>query len=163
MRVRSWRPVLPTSHVSCRSAGWGRSLVIESFCCRPGVEGAREKGGVEGRIGCFRRHHFVLVAEVSSLAELNEMVDQWDRQDGTRRIGSRPKTVAGCFAVEQPLLRPLPEEPFETGGLFTPRVDRCGQIPVRTIRYSVPIRLIGRRVRVVLHASHARHAQIDRG
>ncbi|MGW2026689.1 Mu transposase domain-containing protein [Streptomyces decoyicus] len=127
---------------------------IESFYCRPGIEGAHEKGGVEGQIGYFRRNHFVPVPEVSSLAELNEMVEQWDRQDDARRIGSRSKTVAECFALEQPLLRPLPEEPFETGRLFTPRVDRYGQIPVRTNHYSVPIRLIGRRVRVVLHASH---------
>lgn len=127
---------------------------IESFYCRPGIEGAHEKGGVEGMIGYFRRNHFVPVPEVSSLAELNEMVEQWDRQDDARRIGSRPKTVAEYFALEQPLLMPLPEEPFETGRLFTPRVDRYGQIPVRTNRYSVPIRLIGKRVRVVLHASH---------
>jgi hypothetical protein len=33
-------------------------------------------------------------------------------------------------------------------------VDRHSQISVRTNRYSVPIRLIGRRVRVQLHASH---------
>ncbi|MGW7081433.1 Mu transposase domain-containing protein [Streptomyces sp. NPDC054866] len=92
--------------------------------------------------------------EVSSLAELNEMVEQWDRQDDARRIGARPKTVAEYFGLEQPLLMPLPEEPFETGRVFTPRVDRYGQIPVRTNRYSVPIRLIGKRVRVVLHASH---------
>ncbi|MFJ9506708.1 IS21 family transposase [Streptomyces sp. ARC12] len=127
---------------------------IESFYCRPGIEGAHEKGGVEGMIGYFRRNHFVPVPEVSSLTELNEMVEQWDRQDDARRIGSRPKTVAEHFALEQPLLMPLPEEPFETGRLFTPRVDRYGQIPVRTNRYSVPIRLIGKRVRVVLHASH---------
>ncbi|MFE9382846.1 IS21 family transposase [Streptomyces sp. NPDC007025] len=127
---------------------------IESFYCRPGIEGAHEKGGVEGMIGYFRRNHFVPVPEVSSLAELNEMVEHWDRQDDARRIGARPKTVAEYFALEQPLLRPLPEEPFETGRMFTPRVDRYGQIPVRTNRYSVPIRLIGRRVRVVLHASH---------
>ena len=127
---------------------------IESFYCRPGIEGAHEKGGVEGMIGYFRRNHFVPVPEVASLAELNEMVEQWDRQDDARRIGSRPKTVAEYFALEQPLLMPLPEEPFETGRLFTPRVDRYGQIPVRTNRYSVPIRLIGKRVRVVLHASH---------
>jgi transposase len=127
---------------------------IESFYCRPGIEGAHEKGGVEGQIGYFRRNHFVPVPEVSSLAELNEMVDQWDRQDDARRIGSRPKTVAEYFAFEQPLLRPLPDEPFETGRMFTPRVDRYSQVPVRTNRYSVPIRLIGKRVRVVLHASH---------
>jgi hypothetical protein len=58
------------------------------------------------------------------------------------------------FAIEQPLLMPLPQEPFETGRLFTPRVDRYSQITVRTNRYSVPTRLIGKRVRVVLHASH---------
>jgi hypothetical protein len=33
-------------------------------------------------------------------------------------------------------------------------VDRYGQITVRTNRHSVPVRLIGRRVRVMLHASH---------
>jgi transposase len=127
---------------------------IESFYCRPGVEGAHEKGGVEGQIGYFRRNHFTPVPEVGSLAELNEMVEQWDLHDGRRRIGSRPRTIDEYFADEQPLLRPLPEEPFETGRTFTPRVDRYSQIAVRTNRYSVPVRLIGKRVRVVLHASH---------
>ncbi|MFF1518029.1 hypothetical protein [Streptomyces sp. NPDC058305] len=47
----------------------------------------------------------------------------------------------------------MPEDPFETGRLFTPRVDRYGQIPVRTNRYPVPIRLIDKRVRVILQAS----------
>lgn len=82
------------------------------------------------------------------------MVDQWDLHDGHRRIGSRARTVDEYFAIEQPLLMPLPQEPFETGRLFTPRVDRYSQIAVRTNRYSVPTRLIGKRVRVVLHASH---------
>jgi hypothetical protein len=30
---------------------WG----LEAFYCRPGIEGAHEKGGVEGQIGWFRR------------------------------------------------------------------------------------------------------------
>ncbi|MDO0930073.1 hypothetical protein QQY24_33960 [Streptomyces sp. TG1A-8] len=97
---------------------------IESFYCRPGIDGAHEKGGVEGQIGYFRRNHFTPVPEVFSLAELNEMVEQWDLHDGRRRIGSRPRTIDEYFAVEQPLLMPLPEEPFETGRVFTPRVDR---------------------------------------
>lgn len=62
---------------------------IESFYCRPGIKVDHEKGGVEGQIGYFRRNHFVPVPEVSSLAELNEMVEHWDRQDDARRIGSR--------------------------------------------------------------------------
>lgn len=121
---------------------------IESFYCRPGIEGAHEKGGVEGQIGYFRRNHFVPVPEVGSLAELNELVEQWDRHDGRRRIGSRARTVDEYFEDECPRLLPLPEDPFETGRVFTPRVDRYGQIAVRTNRYSVPVRLIGKRVRV---------------
>ncbi|MGW7104420.1 Mu transposase domain-containing protein [Streptomyces sp. NPDC054838] len=68
--------------------------------------------------------------------------------------GFRTNKRAEYFQVERPPLMPLPEEPFETGRLFTPRVDRYGQIAVRTNRHSVPVRLIGERLRVVLHASH---------
>ncbi|MEU6889998.1 hypothetical protein ABZ918_33400 [Streptomyces viridosporus] len=138
-----------------------RRFGIESFYCRPGIEGAHEKGGVEGQIGYFRRNHFTPVPEVASLAELNELVEQWDQHDGLRRIGSRPRTIDEYFDVERPLLLPLPEEPFETRRLFTPRVDRYGQIPVRTNRYSVPIRLIGKRVRGA--AQEAAHWARPRG
>ncbi|MFH9009687.1 IS21 family transposase [Streptomyces afghaniensis] len=34
---------------------------IEPFYCTPGIEGAHEKGGVEGQVGWFRRNHFVPV------------------------------------------------------------------------------------------------------
>ncbi|WP_264765230.1 IS21 family transposase, partial [Frankia gtarii] len=40
---------------------------LEAFYCRPGIEGAHEKGGVEGDIGWFRRNHLVPVPEVDSL------------------------------------------------------------------------------------------------
>jgi len=36
---------------------------IESMYCRPGLEGAHEKGGVEGQIGWFRRNHLVPVPD----------------------------------------------------------------------------------------------------
>lgn len=126
---------------------------LEAFYCRPGLVGAHEKGGVEGDIGRFRRNHLVPVPEVDSLAELNALAAKWDADDDARRIGSRSHTVAEHFALEAPLLKPLPAEPFETGRWFTPRVDRHGQVSVRTNRYSVPVRLIGRQVRVLLHAS----------
>jgi transposase len=126
---------------------------IESMYCRPGLEGAHEKGGVEGQIGWFRRNHLVPVPEVDSLAELNAMVERWDAEDDDRRIRSRPRKIGEYFAVERPLLQPLPEEPFETGRLFSLRVDRYAQVSVRTNRYSVPVGLIGRTVRVMLHAS----------
>lgn len=126
---------------------------IDALYCQPGLRGAHEKGGVEGQIGWFRRNHLVPVPEVDTLAELNAMIDRWDQEDDARRIRSRPRTIGEYFAAEQPLLAPLPEEPFETGRLSTPRVDRYSQICVRMNRYSVPVRLIGRTVRVMLHAS----------
>ncbi|MBG0831626.1 IS21 family transposase [Planomonospora sp. ID67723] len=127
---------------------------IEAFYCRPGVEGAHEKGGVEGQIGWFRRNHFVPVPDVASLAELNALIDSWDRHDERRRIRMRTQTIGERFAQEQSLLRPLPIEPFEIGRLLTPRVNLHSQITVRTNRYSVPIRLAGHPVRVMLFASH---------
>jgi transposase len=128
---------------------WG----ITAFYCQPGIGGAHEKGGVEGQIGWFRRNRLVPVPEVPSIGALNAMIDQWDGQDEARRIGSRARTVGEFLAIERPLLQPLPGEPFETGLWLTPRVDRFAQVMVRNNRYSVPVRLIGRRVRVLLHAS----------
>ncbi|MBQ0926755.1 IS21 family transposase [Saccharopolyspora endophytica] len=127
---------------------------LEAFYCQPGIRGAHEKGGVEGDIGWFRRNHLVPVPEIDSLDELNAMIDQWDRDNDDRRIGTRARTIGEYFAVEKPLLRPLPEESFETGRWFSLRVDRSAQVSVRTNRYSVPAKLISRPVRVLLHASH---------
>lgn len=126
---------------------------IEAFYCQPGIQGAHEKGGVEGQIGWFRRNHLVPIPEVDSIAELNGMVDAWDEADDARRIGSRARTVGEHFATEQPLLALLPNEPFETGRWFNPRVDRYAQVTVRMNKYSVPARMVGRQARVLLNAS----------
>jgi hypothetical protein len=109
---------------------------------------------VEGQIGWFRRNHLVPVPEVASMSELNAQIDAWDAQDERRRIRMRPQTIGERFAQERPLLAALPAEPFEIGRLLTPRVNLHGQISVRTNRYSVPIRLAGHPVRVMLFASH---------
>src|SRR3546814_15838119 len=61
--------------------------------------------------------------------------------------------VGGHFATGQPLLARRPTEPFETGRWFTSRVDRYAQISVRMNKYSVPACMVGRQVRVLLHAS----------
>ena len=43
----------------------------DSFFCAPGIDGAHEKGGVEGEIGRFRRRHLTPMPHVGSLAALN--------------------------------------------------------------------------------------------
>ena len=125
---------------------------FESFYCHPGVEGAHEKGGVEGEGGRFRRNHLVPVPKVDTMAELNAPLIGYDQADDARRISNRTMSVGQHYA-EALLLRPLPTELFETGLSLTPRVDRCARITVRQCHYSVPARLIGHRVRCVLRAS----------
>lgn len=124
----------------------------EVFYCRPGVEGAHEKGGVEVEGGRFRRSHMVPMPKVSSMAELNELLAAADAKDDHRRLEGRTVTVATDFALEAPVLRPLPAERFETGLTLTPRVDRHSRISVRQVYYSVPVRFIGAKMRTLLRA-----------
>jgi transposase len=139
---------------------------FQAFYCLPGIEGAHEKGGVEGEVGYFRRNYLVPVPVVDSLAELNAQIAQAEQAEDRRRIGARIRAIGQDFAAERLLLIPLPDEPFETGLLLSPRVDRYGQVTVRNNRYSVPVRLIGRQVRVVLRSSELvicdRHAEVAR-
>ena len=81
---------------------------FDSFFCVPGLEGAHEKGGVEGEIGRFRRRHLVPVPSVGSLAELNQLIAAAGIIDDGRVITGRPVTVAAAFAAEQPAMLPLP-------------------------------------------------------
>ena len=126
---------------------------FDPFYCRPGVEGAHEKGGVEGEGGRFRRNHCVPMPAVATMTELNGMLERADVKDDVRRIGNRTTTVGTDFAFERTLLRPLPGEPFPTWLTLTPRVDRYARICVRQCHYSVPARFIGHQVRVQLGAS----------
>ena len=48
--------------------------LFESQFTTPGIEGAHEKGGVEGEVGRFRRNHLVPVPSVRDLAELNALL-----------------------------------------------------------------------------------------
>jgi transposase len=126
---------------------------FDVFYCRPGVEGAHEKGGVEGEGGRFRRTHTVPMPSVDTLAELNAYFAACDAKDNHRRVGHRVATVGEDFATEQVLLRPLPAEAFETGVSLRPRVDRHARVTVRQCQYSVPARYVGRQVRVLLRAT----------
>ncbi|MET8981660.1 IS21 family transposase [Streptomyces sp. NPDC004539] len=117
--------------------------------CEPGLRGAHEKGGVEGEVGYFRRNYLVPVPVVADLAELNALIPRWEERELRRRIGSREHTVGEDFALEAPMLAPLPEDAFDVRHPLEARVDRYATVTVRTNRYSVPARLIGARVRVM--------------
>lgn len=144
-RVENERWVLFKSHYG-----------FDSFFCIPGIEGAHEKGGVEGEVGRFRRNFLTPVPAVDSLVELNDRIRVWDETEDSRRISQRLRTVGQDFAVEQPLLAPLPLEDFDPGLILTPRVDRSSLVTVRSAKYSVPVRFINRKVRVSLRATEVR-------
>ncbi len=125
---------------------------FDSFFCAPGIEGAHEKGGVEGEIGRFRRRHLTPVPRAASLAALNEQLAAADAADDHRRIAARIETVGQAAALEVPLLNPLPGAAFEASSALSCRVDAKARICVRQAYYSVPARLAGRRVQVALGA-----------
>jgi transposase len=126
---------------------------FDAFYCQPGIAGAHEKGGVEGEVGWFRRNRLSPMPVVASLDELNDRIREWEALDDRRRINDKIHTIGQDLAAEQPFLAPLPAEEFDPGLVLTPRVDRSSMVTVRMVKYSVPVRLIGRKVRVSLRAS----------
>ena len=103
----------------------------DSFFCAPGIEGAHEKGGVEGEIGRFRRRHLTPIPHVGSLAALNLALAAADARDDARRMVGRAETVGEAGSREQGLLRPLPAEPFDVALVLSCRVDAKARICVR--------------------------------
>ncbi|NUS35276.1 MAG: IS21 family transposase [Pseudarthrobacter sp.] len=126
---------------------------FDAFYCQPGIAGAHEKGGVEGEVGWFRRNRLTPMPVTRSLEELNDRIRSREVEDDQRRIDGRIRTIGQDFATEHPFLAPLPAEEFDPGLVLNPRVDRSSMITVRMVKYSVPARFIGRRVRVSLRAS----------
>ena len=126
----------------------------DSFFCLPGIDGAHEKGGVEGEVGRFRRHHLVPIPVFDTLAELNEYMARADAKDDYRHVTGRAETVKAAAARELPGLRPLPAAGgFDASAMLSCRVDAKARICVRQSHYSVPARYAGRRLQVRLGAT----------
>lgn len=113
-----------------------------------GIQGAHEKGGIEGEVGRFRRRWFVPVPEVEDFSELNDYLFDCCVADLDRTITGRHESVGKTAARERELLLPLPPEPFDVAEISRPRVDQKSRVIVKTNRYSVPVRLVGRQVDV---------------
>lgn len=123
---------------------------FDSFFCIPGVGGAHEKGGVEGEIGRFRRRYLTPVPHVASMAGLNAALAAADARDDDRHIGGRLETVGDSFNAEALTLSPLPDDVFDPATIVSARVDTKARVSVRASHYSVPARLVGRRVEAAI-------------
>jgi len=120
-------------------------LFVSQFTT-PGIQGAHEKGGVEGEVGRHRRNHLVPVPDVADLAELNRLLLAGCESDLDRRIDGRAVTVGEAWAAERPLLLGLPAEPYDACETAAPRVDAKSLVTIRQNRYSVPVALAGLKV-----------------
>lgn len=125
---------------------------FDSFFCIPGIDGAHEKGGVEGEIGRFRRRHLVPVPVGLDLAGINDACRAADIADDARHVGARATTVGADFALEALHLLALPEVAFDAARLLDACVDTKARVCVRQCHYSVPARLAGRVLAVRLGA-----------
>jgi transposase len=106
--------------------------------CTPGK--GHEKGGVEGEGGFFRRNHLVPLPQVRDLAELNEKLLQWCREDEPRVIGERSETTGALMLQERPHLLPLAKQGVDLAEVSFPTVDNKACVRVRTNHYSTPLR-----------------------
>lgn len=120
--------------------------LYESWFTLVGIEGAHEKGGVEGEVGRFRRNHLVPVPEFGDLAEFNDWLAVASMRDLERTIAGRGETVGARLSREIDTLRGLPASPFATWEQSSHRVNHKSMITVRRNHYSVPVRLVGAKV-----------------
>lgn len=141
--IRGQRRVEQDRFVAFRS-----HYLFESSFTSPGIEGAHEKGGVEGEVGRFRRRWLTPVPQVGSWEEANDYLRACCIADLQRVPEGRDRQVGELAEIERRVLRSLPSERFELAELAQARVDEKARIKVKTARYSVPASLVGRTVRV---------------
>lgn len=106
------------------------------------------KGKVESGVGHAQKTP-LRGLRFESLEEAQRHLDQWnERWADTRIHGTTKRQVAAMFAEEQPLLQPLPTEPFRIFEYGTRVVHLDGAVEVARAYYGVPQGWIGREVHV---------------
>jgi transposase len=117
--------------------------------CRPAR--AQTKGKDERNVGYVKHHFFVRYRAFESGAHLNQLLEQWLREEADPRVhGTVHEVVAARFAREAPTLQPLPPRRYDTAYWEPRQVGWDAYVEVRGNRYSVPGALAGRPVRVRL-------------
>jgi len=115
--------------------------------CRP--YRARTKGKDERMVGYVKQNFFVRYRSFESWEHLNQLAEQWLREEADLRLqGTVKEVVTERFEREKPHLKPLPMIRYDTSYFEYRQVAWDGYIDVRGNRYSVPSVLVGQRVAV---------------
>jgi hypothetical protein len=110
---------------------------------------ARTKGKDERMVGYLKQHFFVRYRAFDSWSHLNQLAEQWLREEADPRVhGTVKEIVAVRFEREAPALQPLPKLRYDTAYIERRQVGWDAYIDVRGNRYSVPGHLTGRMLRV---------------
>jgi transposase len=114
---------------------------------RPGTP--RHKGKVESGVHYVKRN-FLAGQTFADLDAINARVKRWVMETAGPRIHGTTKEapLARFFRIERDALQALPEEPFDLIATYRAKVHRDCHVVVDGRYYSVPYRLIGKRVEV---------------
>ena len=115
--------------------------------CRP--RRARTKGKDERMVGYAKHHFFVRYREFESFDQMNELAEQWLRDEADKRLhGTVKEIVIERFGREAPHLKALPVRRYDTSYVEHRSVHWDGYIDVLGNRYSVPSEYCGQTVRI---------------
>jgi transposase len=115
--------------------------------CKPAR--AQTKGKDERMVGYVKHHFFVRYRAFESFAHLNQLLEQWLREEADPRVhGTVHEVVAERFAREAPHLSPLPGVRYDTAYREPRVVSWDAYVDVRGNRYSVPAECAGRAVAI---------------
>lgn len=110
---------------------------------------ARTKGKDERMVSYIKHNFFVRYRSFESWAHLNQLAEQWLREEADPRVqGTVKEVVAVRFEREKPHLKSLPPLRYDTSYLEYRQAAWDGYIEVRGNRYSVPAVIAGQRVTI---------------
>jgi len=129
-------PVVQRAYAEC-AEGYGFRI----DACPP--RQPQKKGRVESGIK-YLKTNFVPLRAFRSLADANRQLQDWILEEAGNRIhGSTHEKPLTRFAIEQPLLKPLPAVPPELAEWAKVKVHRDCHVQFEKCLYSVPFKLIG--------------------
>lgn len=100
-------------------------------------------------VGYIKHNFFVRYPSFESWVHLNQLAEQWLRTEADQRCqGTVKEIVSERFTKEQPYLKSLPPQRYDTAYREIRTVAWDGYIEVHGNRYSVPTTLAGQRVTI---------------
>lgn len=111
-------------------------LFRSHFCL---VRRANEKGHVENLLGYARRNFLVPVPDVSSFAEINEILERRCAEELTRSTRGKPGSKGERLAEERQAMLNLPGEEFEAQRVACACANTMSLVRFDSNNYSVPV------------------------